>query len=288
MSDIELACHLGPWGHQNMINAISDIEAANFRGIEMTSQIVEQYEDRVGVFIEILSQHKLQLMSITAGGALWPGMNLEEEVERCLNIARFVKAAGAKHMALYPPRPNPDQPMEDALDIMPAATAYGEIARRTLEMEVFTCLHPECGTLVDNEKTIDQFIGMADPEALKLCVDVGFLAEADIPIGAFLNEHKKRLGLVHLKDIKTKELKVRKDEGKAKKVVGKKHKEAAKPHGVELGKGNIDLELFVDTLMKKEYSGWATIEFDTSTTRSLREIAQSCHKYAEQHLDLVL
>ena len=286
MSDIELACHTSAWGPL-VINSLADIERAGFRGIEMSSQVVEQYEDRVGVFIEILSQHRLQLMAITAGGALWPGMNLEEEVERNLNIARFVKSAGANILNLYPPRPNPESPLEDELDLVPVATAYGEIARRAQEMEVTICLHPECGTLVDNVKTMDNFAQMADPEALKLCVDIGFLGEAGVPINSFIEHHKKKIGLVHLKDIKAKELKTR-DHRPPRKSHTKKNKEPVVPQAVELGKGALELSQFVEALMKREYSGWATIEFDAVPGRSLAEVAQACHKYAEQHLDLVL
>lgn len=49
MSDIELACHAAPWGRKGFINALSDIERAGFRGIEMTAEVVEEFEDRVGV-----------------------------------------------------------------------------------------------------------------------------------------------------------------------------------------------------------------------------------------------
>ena len=77
MSDIELACHLAPWGNLGFINALADIEHAGFRGVEATAEIVELYEDRVCVFAEILVQHRLNLVAITAGGSLWPGMNLD-------------------------------------------------------------------------------------------------------------------------------------------------------------------------------------------------------------------
>jgi inosose dehydratase len=282
MSDIELACHVAPWGTAGFITGLADVEAAGYRGLEMTAELVEQYEDRVGVFTEILAQHHLTLIAITAGGATWPGMNLDEEVERNLNVARFLKAAGARCLTLYPPRPNPDHPIEDDLDLMPAATAYGEIARRTLELEVFTCLHPDSGTCVDSAKTLSKFIQMADPEALKLCVDSGFLAEAGIGAASFLKEHRKRLGLVHLRDLKFRESRARKSGG------GKHGKAVPQATTVELGKGQVDLPGFVNALLAVEYLGWATVELDAADRRRLGDAAQACHTYAEQKLDLVL
>lgn len=282
MSDIDLACHANAWSPAGLISAMSEIEAAGFKGLEVTAEVVEQYEDRVGVFTEILAQHHLGLTAISAGGAMWPGMNLDEEVERNLNIARFLKACDAKVLTLYPPRPNPDQPLEDELDILPAATAYGEIARRTQEVGVLTCLHPEIGTCVDSVKTLNKFLQMADPEALKICVDNGFLAEAGIPCAGFIKEFRKRLGLVHLRDLKPKEIRP------PRKTHGKKHKEPARPHSIELGKGSLELEKFVDDLLAAEYQGWATIEFEALPDRTLAEMAKASHRYAEQHLDLVL
>mgnify|MGYP001577058469 CR=1 FL=1 len=282
MSDIEIACHGAPWGKDGLINSLADVERAGFRGIETTAEVVELFEDRVAVFNEILVQHRLELASITAGGSKWPGMNLDEEVERGVNVARFLRSAGAKVLVLYPPRPNPEQELEDELDLLPAATAYGEIARRTLEQGVLTCLHPEVGTLVDSPRMLDKFIQMADPEAMKLCVDVGFLAEAKVPMAAFLKEHKKRLGIVHLKDVRTKDLKPRKFVGKG------KHKTLSHPHVCELGKGDLDLEEFVELVLDEDYSGWMTVEFDSEKGRTNAQLAAACYKYAEQHLDLVL
>lgn len=282
MSDIDLACHTAPWGKEGLIHSFSDIERARYRGIETTAEIVEQFEDRVGVFNEILVQHKLELTAITGGGSMWPGMNLDEEVERGVNVARFLKSAGARLLVLYPPRPNPDSPLEDEMDLLPAATAFGEIARRTLELGVQTCLHPEMGTYVDSPKMIQKFVQMADPEALKLCIDIGFLAEAKIPMESYIKEHKKQIALAHLKDIKTKDLKPRKLIGKG------KHKEMSKPHACEFGKGDLKLADFVETLLDIGYSGWMTVEFDSEKGKTLGHLAHACHKYSEQHLDLVL
>ncbi|HEY3321817.1 MAG TPA: sugar phosphate isomerase/epimerase [Planctomycetota bacterium] len=275
MADIELACHTAPWGDDGFINALADIEKAGFRGIETTIGVVEQFEDRVDVFNEILSQHQMQLIAITTVGAKWPGMSLEEEVERSLNIVRFLKGANAKILTLMPPRPNPDQPLEDEADLIPVATAYGEIARRTQELGILPCLHPEMGTLIDSVKMLDAFIEYSDPAAMKLCVDVGFLAAADIPQAKFIKEHKKRIAAVHLRDIKPSTAKKKKGEP------------AHRFQTVELGKGTLELEEFVDTLLAAEFSGWATVELEKGS-RALQQQAIASHAYAAQTLDLVL
>src|SRR5260370_41804580 len=107
MADIEMACHTEAWGDEGFITALSDMERARFRGNETTTGVVEHYEDRVDVFSEILIEHHIHLVAITVNGGMWPGTSLEEEVERSLNIVRFLKACDAKILTLMPPMPNP-------------------------------------------------------------------------------------------------------------------------------------------------------------------------------------
>jgi len=273
MADIELACHTAAWGDDGFITSLADVEKAGFRGIETGTAMVEQFEDRVDVFNEILTQHHLELIAITTTGAMWPGASLEEEVERSLNIVRFLKTANAKVLTLMPPRPNPEQPLEDEADIIPVATAYGEIARRTLELNIQPSLHPDIGSLVSDAKSLDRFLEYSDPAAMKLCVDVGFLAMAEIPITKFIKEHKKRIGSVHLRDIRP--------------TSGKKKKGEARFQTVELGKGTLNLEEFVDTLLSVEFTGWATVELEKGGRNLAQQVAAS-YEYAARTLDLVL
>ena len=84
MADIEIACHTSAWGDEAFINALSDIERAGFKGIETTTGVVELFEDRVDVFNEILSQHKLRLVAITAG---CPGILPYMDVSNSLSIS---------------------------------------------------------------------------------------------------------------------------------------------------------------------------------------------------------
>jgi inosose dehydratase len=275
MADIEIACHTGAWGDEAFINALSDIERAGFKGIETTTGVAELFEDRVDVFDEILTQHQIKLVAITAGGPRWPGASLDEEVERSLNIVKFIKSAGASVLTLVPPMPNPDQPLEDEADLIPVATAYGEIARRTQEVGILPCLHPAVDSLVCDQKTLDRFLEYSDPTAMKLCVDLSFLVQAEISASKFIKEHRKRIGSVHLRDLKPHASKKKKSE------------KASKFQTVELGKGVLKLEDFVDSLLAAEFSGWATVVLERGGRHLLQQTINS-YNYASQTLDLVL
>ena len=193
-------------------------------------------------------------------------------MERSLNIVRFLKAANAKVLTLMAPRPNPDQPLEEEGDIIPVATAYGEIARRTLELNILPCLHPDTASLVNDARSLDRFLGHSDPAAMKLCVDAGVLAMAQLPPAKFVREHRKRIGSVHLRDLKP--------------GAGRRRKEP-RFQTVELGRGTLDLPAFVNALLSAEFTGWTTVELER-TGRSLAQQAAASYEYAAHTLDLVL
>ena len=154
------------------------------------------------------------------------------------------------------------------------ATAYGEIARRTQEMGILPCLHPEIGTVVPDLKALKVFLEYSDPSAMLLCLDTGFLQQGGVPAIKFIRENKGKIGSVHLRDVKP--------------LPGKKKKDAVPQyHTVELGKGQVELEEIVDTLLEIEFTGWATVELEKGS-KTLMAQSKNSYEYAAHELDLVL
>ena len=142
-------------------------------------------------------------------------------------------------------------------------------------MGIVPCLHPDPCSHVNDLKRLEKFLEFSDPAAMKLCIDSSFLDQAGLPIAKFIKDNRKRIGVVHLRDIKPLPKKRKKgDLGPAFTTV-------------ELGKGTIDLEEFVDTLLDVEFSGWATVELEKGV-KPLLQLATASHAYAAQTLDLVL
>ncbi|HTL51548.1 MAG TPA: sugar phosphate isomerase/epimerase [Planctomycetota bacterium] len=318
---MELAYHTASWGANNFITALSDITAVGFRGIEAGIGLVARFEDRLGVFEEIMKHQELELVAITGGGRNMLNDQLALEVERTINAARFMQQTNT-HILNYfaPPVPPPEafsqvpvlpgpgatlgaefNPAPQIKDLAgyQAAVAEGvnEIGQRCLDLGIKFCLHPELGTLCDTKADIDLFLKNTDPKNVNLCLDLGHLTKRGLHGGAFIGEIAKRIGYVHIKDLKLrspdKKTKGRKKADPTSQPKGarayaaiQKNPELAYP--VALGEGVLDLEKFIAKLTEVTYSGWITIDVETATDASSRETAQASFKYADEKLDLVL
>lgn len=283
MVEIDLAYHTNSWGTENLVAALADIASVGFRGVETSAEVVARYEDRTLIFNEMLAQHDICLVGITAGGQPLAGMELAEEVERSVNYARFLKSTGAKILALCAPMKSGE---DEAEDMVPKfCEAFNEIGKRTLELGISTCLHPELGTLCENAKDIARFMEGTDSASVFLCPDLGHLAAASAQPEKVIKSYGKRVRHMHWKDYKP-----RRKSGTAKAKGKTPHRSHASDQGkkfVELGKGEISMQKVVDALNETGFSGWATIELE-HPPRDPKECARASYVYAERVLDLVI
>lgn len=318
---MELAYHTASWGAQNFITALSDITAVGFRGIESGIGLVARFEDRLGVFEEIMKHQELELVAITGGGRNMLNEQLALEVERTINAARFMQQTNTKVLNYFaPPMPAPE-----AFDQVPQLAAPGttlgsefnvapqikdlagyiqavaegcnEIGQRCNDLGIKFCLHPEVGTICNTKQDIEQFLKLTDAKNVNLCLDLGHLAKQGLTGGGFLNEVAKRIGYVHLKDLrlrspdrKTKGRKKADPEAQPKgaRAMAALAKNPELAYSVALGDGFLDLEKFVAKLGDVGYSGWITVDIETAQDSTPRENAELSHKYADEQLDLVL
>ena len=104
---------------------------------------------------------------------------------------------------------------------------------------------------VDGDRTgMDLFIEGLDPEAVDLCVDVGWVAKAGRDPAAFLREHKDRVGYLHFKDFN--------DDG-----------------WIELGQGHVDFAGVMNVLPELTNVSWVMIEQDSTNIDPLESVKLS-------------
>lgn len=318
---MELAYHTASWGSQNFITALSDITRVGFRGIESGIGLVARFEDRLGVFEEIMKHQELELVAITGGGRNMLNDQLALEVERTINAARFMQQTNTKVLNYFaPPIPAPE--VFDTVPQLPApgaalgseftvapqikdlagyvqavAEGLNEIGQRCLDLGIKFCLHPEAGTLCNTKQDIETFLKLTDPKNVNLCLDLGHLAKQGLTTGGFVGEVSKRIGYVHLKDLRLrnpdKKTKGRKkvdpeSQPKGARALAALSKTPELAYSVALGDGILDLDKFVEKLSDIGYSGWITVDIESSTDAPPFESAQISYKFADEQLDLVL
>lgn len=243
MGEVELAAHASAWPADEFVRGLSEISEAGFRAMEARASVVPDYEDRVEVFQEMLAQSDVTLAAVETGLRPITLEILEEEVERCANVARFLRANGAELLVLHPPTRRPEG--DDAEDLKLAYEAVNQVGRRTLDLDVRTCVHPDCGTVAENRREVNRLLENTDPEFVRLCADVGFLSWAGISSSSFFKSFASRIDYIQFHDVR----KPRSRKGR---------RQELKP--ATFGRGAVKLQTVAHQIEEMGYSGWVTIE----------------------------
>ena len=137
-----------------------------------------------------------------------------------------------------------------------------------------TVFHHHCGGYVETPGEVEKLMELTDPELLGLCLDMGHYAfGGGDPVEA-LKTYYDRIWHVHFKDFDPK--------------VGQLSEESSYDYfksvaeGVfcELGKGKVDFQSIVNTLLEKSYDGWIVVEQDVLPGMgSPRKCAENNRRY---------
>lgn len=277
MGDIELACHTSSWGPGNLVAGIAEIAQCGYRGIEGLPNLVDTFEDRHGILAEILSEQGLSLVAILSPSGPISSRSLDEEIERNLNITRFLKAMRAPFLVVYAPRVGEEEEIDEE-DYAAAAEAINELGRRTKEMGVTTCLHPELGTLCESNQEMLKMMKLTDASSVSLCPDTGHLQAINVSAASFFRDHHARIPYMHFKDVRrVKRTRVRR---------AGRRRVRAKPLYCEIGRGRVNFSRLVEAMTTYDYEGWVTVELDPPV-RSPAASARVSLDYSNRKLDLV-
>jgi len=283
--DTELACDVSPWTAAGFVNALTDVRAAGFAGIEGNIDLVPAFEDRVHVLKEMLESERLTLVTIrTALRTLSVG-SAEEEGERCLNVARFLHGMGCKLLVIVPPPVAPESAEEEWLLF---TNLLSEAGRRAGEFGVRVLVAPAQGSIVGTRSELERLAKAFPAKDLPLAVDAGFLAAAGLPMSSFFKKYKARLAHLYLSDMV---LRAAKPAAAGKNAKGKKGKgkgKKAPPAKFVAAKGGINVPRFLDAATAARYQGWVTVRLKPSEVhRDAAGAAARAYRIAAEALDLV-
>ena len=281
MGDIALACHTASWGPEEFIQALGEIAACGYKGIEAPPSLVEAYEDRPLVLREILEQNRLSLVGVVSPCGPLSTLSLEEEIERNLNTARFLRSMGARYLVIYAPTVKNSDELDDE-DYAMTADAISEIGLQALEMGIKTCLHPQFGTICEGPAEIKRLLELTHSRGVGLCLDTGHFQAISLTPASFYRDHHQRVSYIHFKDLR----RVNKPRA-TKKSSARRRRVHGKPVYCELGKGTVNFNRLVDYMIDYDYEGWVTIELDPPVNTPAAR-ARASLEYSHEHLDLVI
>ena len=265
-SDIKIGYASITWDGDEL-KAIDDIAALGFPGIQIRSNILEQFGSRPGELRDVLARHHLTFVALSSGGVrIEPGVDAQV-IDEHTSHARFVREAGGLYLQVTDTRPK-GRPIT-AGDHARLGRLLTEIGRRCADLGVAVGYHNHMGTLGETPEAVDRILDAADPRYVKFELDIAHYQQGGgNPVQAIQRYHD-RLLFLHIKDVES--------------PSPEKPKDPASYRFVELGRGKVDVPGVFGALDKVKFRGWAIVELDSvpGKARTPKESAAIGKEYLE-------
>ena len=261
------------WGGNDQ-QAIADIAAVGFPGIQLRASAVAAFGDRPQELRDLLARHRLTLVALSSGNlGLDPAIDAEE-MARHTRHARFVRDVGGLYLQIVDTRPrrvvSPD-------DYTAMGRRLTELGKRTADLGIPLSYHHHMGSLGEAPDEIDRILSAADPQFVRLQLDTAhYLQGGGDPVVA-IRKYGSHILFLHLKDVESLPPQPGQDPRRAYRFV-------------ELGRGRVDLPGVVRALGGVDFKGWVVIELDAvpDRARTPRESAEINRRYVTETLGLTV
>jgi inosose dehydratase len=261
------------WGGNDR-QAMADIEAVGFRGIQLRTSAVQAFGDRPSELKEQLARHRLTLVALSSGNlSLDPSLAVEE-MERHTRHARFVRDLGGLYLQVVDTRP---KRAVTSADYTAMGTRLTELGKRTADVGIPLGYHNHMNSLGEAPDEIDRILSAADPRFVQLELDVAHYQQGGGDPVAAIRKYGSQILFLHLKDVEPRPPMPGQDPRAAYRFV-------------ELGRGRVDLPGVVAALNVVGFKGWIVIELDAvpDRARTPKESAEINRRYVTEKLGLIV
>lgn len=250
------------WGG-NDPQAIDDIAALGFGGIQLRDSAVRRWGERPDELKALLATRKLTLVALSSGSVTLDPAKLDSNLALHVSNARFLRQVGGLYLQVTDERPAGREPLAE--DYRRMAWALTELGRRTADIGVTLALHPHMGALSQSPAEIRRVMDASDSRLVRLELDVAHYAQGGGDPAEAVRGYAGRLLFLHIKDVES----------------------PAPGHGpesyrfVELGRGRVDLPAVFQALKSVGFDGWAVVELDEvpDAARTPKESAEISKQY---------
>jgi inosose dehydratase len=253
------------WGG-NDPQAIDDIAALGFRGIQLRDSAVARWGSRPDELKALLASRNLTMVALSSGSVTLDPAKLDANLERHVSNARFAQRVGGLYLQVTDERPAGREPGAD--DYRRMGWALGELGRRTADLGIPLALHPHMGALSQSPSEVARVLDAADSRLVRLELDIAHYAQAGGDPVQAVRDFAGRLLFLHIKDV-----------------------ESPVPGGapdsyrfVELGRGKVDVRGVFAALAAVGFDGWAIVELDEvpDKARSPKESGEISKRYLQE------
>ncbi|MCU1243758.1 MAG: hypothetical protein JWO71_4484 [Candidatus Acidoferrum typicum] len=254
------------WGGNDR-QAIADIAAVGFRGIQLRSNSIAEFGAPAAVR-DLLSQHELKFVALSSGDLLSDSASSKKSIAEHTAHAKFLRDAGGLYLQILDNPPKGRMAVPD--DYKQLGKTLTELGKRTADLGIPLGYHNHVGSLSERPEGLDQIMSASDPRYVKLELDVAhYFQGGGDPVKA-IEKYGDRLLFLHIKDV----------ERVSKSVY----------RFVELGRGLVDVPAVFESLSKVGFRGWAVVELDEvpENAHSPKEAAAANKEYLQEKLGLTV
>jgi inosose dehydratase len=262
------------WGG-NDAQAITDIAATGFRGIQLRANTFGPYRTKPSELKALLDQNNLKLVMFSSGNVEIDPAKYQSTIDTHVAHASFVKALGGSAIQLTnSARPKDRPPTPEELKRL--ATVMNEIGKQTADLGVQAVYHNHMHQLGETPAEVDMIVQAMNPKAMRLLLDIAHYRQGGGQPEKAVKQYKDMIHSLHLKDTLS-PLPDRPNDPNAYKFV-------------ELGRGNVNVPAVFKALKEINFSGWGIIELDgvPDQGRTALQCAQTNKDYITQTLKVKL
>jgi inosose dehydratase len=254
------------WGGNDR-QAIADVADLGFPGIQLRSNVLQEFGDKPAALKELLQANDLKMVALSSGGVSVT-TRLEEEFVKHERHAAFVRAVGGMYLQVTDQLP-PGRPAT-AADRRVLGERLTEIGKRIADVGIPLGYHNHMNSLGERPNEVDDILAAADPRYVRLELDVAHYTQGGGDPVKAIDRHHDRLLFLHLKDVEPVPPAPGADPARAYRFV-------------ELGRGRVDLPGVFAALKRAGFKGWAVVELDAvpDKARTPKESGQISKSYLE-------
>jgi inosose dehydratase len=254
------------WGGNDR-QAIEDIAAVGFRGVQLRSNSISEFGSPAAVR-DLLNQHELKFVALSSGDLQSASSFAKRSIAEHAAHAKFLRDAGGMYLQILDTRPKGRMAIAD--DYKQLGKSLTELGKRTADLGIPLGYHNHMGSLGEKPEELDQIMSASDPRYVKLELDIAhYFQGGGDPVKA-IEKFSDRLLFLHIKDV----------ERVSKSVY----------RWVELGRGLVDVPAVFDSLNKVGFRGWAVVELDEvpENVHSPKEAAAANKEYLQEKLGFTI
>lgn len=258
------------WGGNDK-QAIEDVSALGFPGIQLHANAVTDYGDERGELRDMLAQQHLKFVALSSGNLSIDNPMADEMALHTKNAA-FLHSVGGSYLQVICSLPKGRKPVP--ADYNEVGRRLTELGKRIIDMDVQLGMHNHMNSLTERPEETDWVLEASDPHFAKLELDIAHYQQGGGDPVKAIKKYSDHILFMHIKDVE--ELRPPDAPG----ATGPAYR------FVELGRGTVNLPAVFDELKKVKYRGWAIVELDAvpDKSRTPKECAQISKTYLEEKL----